>query len=169
MSDSADTAAPPAPTYRRFDTIGEYWTAVDEVLGRARREVLLFDTSIGPAFDRPHRIALLNVFLAAARTSRLRIMLHDAQSVPRDCPRLCSLLRQFGEKVSINQTLHDARSATDPLLVVDALHAVRRIHYTQPRSVMITDDPVAVRPLHDRLRQIHEASEPAVAPTVLGL
>jgi hypothetical protein len=52
---------------------------------------------------------------------------------------------------------------------VDGQHALRRPHHASSRSVLIMDDPVAVRPLHVRLAQIHEASVPAVATSVLGL
>ena len=78
-------------------------------------------------------------------------------------------MRRASEAVSICQTTEAARSAADPLLVVDGQHALRRPHHASSRSVLIMDDPVAVRPLHVRLAQIHEASVPAVATSVLGL
>ena len=103
------------------------------------------------------------------RNARLRILLHDAAPVPVNCPRLCTLMRRFSDAMAIWQTTEAARSADDPLLVVDRQHALRRPHHASSRSVLITDDPIAVRPLHERLAQIHEASVPAVASTVLGL
>ncbi|MBC7781787.1 MAG: hypothetical protein H7125_16960 [Proteobacteria bacterium] len=139
------------------------------LLSRARRDISLFDTALSTAFDRPHRLDLLRTFLAADHVNRLRIVLHDAQSIGRDCPRLCALMRRYSEAVSVHQTTQAARSAADPLIVVDATHVLRRVHYTHPRSVLITDDAAATRPLLERFEQIHEASEPALSPTVLGL
>lgn len=169
MNETAQPGATPPPAYRRFDTVADYTAAFDQLLGRARREVWMFDVDLQRSFDRPERIDLLRAFLAGHRDARLRILLHDAASVPVRCPRLCALLRRFGEAVAIRQTTAAARSAADPLLVVDALHALRRVHHASSRSVLITDDPVAARPLHERLAQIDEASEPAVSATVLGL
>lgn len=169
MNETAQPPAPPPPSYQRFDTLADHAAAFDRLLGRAQREVWLFDVSLPRSFDRPERIDLLRAFLAGNRNARLRILLHDAGPVAANCPRLCGLLRQFSDAVGIHQTTEAARSAADPLLVVDAVHALRRVHHASSRSVLICDDAVAVRPLHERLAQIHEASEPAVTATVLGL
>lgn len=169
MNEPAQPAAAPPPSYRRHDTLADYTAAFDQLLGRAQREVWLFDVSLQRSFDSPARIDLLHAFLAGNRNARLRILLHDAGSAAVNCPRLCALLRRFSESVGIHQTAQAARSVADPLLVVDAVHALRRVHHASSRSVLITDDAAAVRPLHERLEQIHEASEPAQAATVLGL
>jgi hypothetical protein len=164
-----NAASPPAPSYARLDTLADYQAAFDGLLGRASREVWLFDVSLQRSFDRPARIALLDVFLAGSRLARLRILLHDATTVTAQCPRLCALLRRYGEAVTISQTTQSARAVADPLLVVDATHALRRVHHSSSRSVLISDDAASVRPLHERLAQIQEASLPAVTATVLGL
>jgi hypothetical protein len=160
---------PPAPGYERFDTLAQYWAAFDQTLERARRSIGIFDVALSATFDRPARIDLLRAFLAADHNNRLRIVLHDAQSIGRDCPRLCGLLRQFSEAVAIHQTTAAARAAADPLLVVDDRHALRRFHHTQQRSALCSEDPVAARALVERFEQIFEASEPALSATVLGL
>lgn len=160
---------PQAPAYQRLDSLADYHAAFDALLARARREVWMFDLALNRSFDRPERIERLNTFLAGNRHARLYILLHDASTVQANCPRLCTLLRRFSDAIVICQTTEAARSAADPLLVVDAMHALRRVHHASLRSVLITDDPVAVRPLHERLLQIHEASVPAVAATTLGL
>jgi len=159
----------PSPDYRRFETLGEYWAAFDDLLSRAQREVMMFDVTLGPEHDRPHRIDALRALLAASQMHRLRILVHDAGTLARNCPRICGLLRQYPGLVSIRQTLPEAYIAADPLLVVDARHALRRVHFRHARSVMITDDAAATRPLLERLEQIEEASETAMSATVLGL
>jgi len=169
MNETAQPPGSPQPAYQRFDTLAQYDTAFDDLLRRARREVWLFDVSLERSFDRPVRTDLLRAFLAGHPDARLRILLHDAASVSVHCPRLCGLLRRFSDAVGIHQTTASARSAADPLLVVDAMHALRRVHHASSRSVLITDDTAATRPLHDRLAQIHEASEPALSATLLGL
>lgn len=157
------------PSYRRLDTLADYNAAFDTLLGRAQREVWLFELSLQRSFDHPARIEFLNRFLAGHRDARLRILLHDAATVTMNCPRLCDLMRRFSNAVAICQTTEAARAAADPLLVVDARHALRRVHHASSRSVLLTDDPGAARPLHERLGQIHEASVPGVQATVLGL
>ena len=169
MNDLLPSPDTQPPSYQRLDTLADHAAAFDLLLGRAQRDVWLFDVSLQRPFDRPQRIELLDRFLAGNRNARLRILLHDAGTVPVNCPRLCALMRRFSDAMSIWQTTQPARSAADPLLVVDAQHALRRPHHASSRSVLIMDDPIAVRPLHDRLAQIHDASIPAVASTVLGL
>lgn len=169
MNDPLPGADTPPPSYQRLDTLADYDAAFDQLLGRAQREVWLFDVSLRRPFDRPQRIELLDRFLAGNRNARLRILLHDAGTVPANCPRLCTLMRRFSDAMAIWQTTEAARSAADPLLVVDGQHALRRPHHASSRSVLIMDDPIAVQPLHERLAQIHDASVPAVASTVLGL
>lgn len=169
MNDPDPHPDPQSPAYRRLDSLADYHDAFDALLARARREAWMFDLALTRSFDRPERIERLNAFLAGSRHARLRILLHDATTVQANCPRLCTLLRRFSEAIVICQTTEAARSAADPLLVVDAMHALRRVHHASSRSVLITDDPAAVRPLHERLLQIHEASVPAVAATTLGL
>jgi hypothetical protein len=169
MNETQQPPGPPAPSYRMLETIAEYNTAFDDLLGGARHEIWLFDMALQSSFDRSARADLLRGFLAGNPNARLRILLHDAASVPAHCPRLCGLLRRFSDAVGIHQTTDAARAAADPLLVVDARHALRRVHHASSRSVLITDDTAAVRPLHGRLAQIYEASEPGLTATVLGL
>ena len=169
MSEPLPGSDAPPPSYLRLDTLADYHAAFDTLLGCAQREVWLFDLSLQRRFDQPERIAFLNRFLAGHRDARLRILLHDASTARSNCPRLCNLMRRFSDAVAIWQTTEAARAAADPLLVVDARHALRRLHHTSSRSVLLTGDTGAVRPLHERLAQIHEASVPAVQATVLGL
>jgi hypothetical protein len=165
---AARTRLAPA-AYRRFDTVAEYRVALDEVLGLARRSLWLFDVNFDESFATRPRIELLHGFLRSHPDNRLRIVVHEAQPLARECPRLVGLLRLHGTAVAIHETTGAARSASDPLAIADAMHALRRFHHALPRSSLTTDDPVAVRPLVDRYEQIWESSAPALSATTLGL
>ena len=176
MSTAEDPLPQPAdrtrlapPTYRRFDTLAQYREALDELLGLAQRSIWLFDVSLEGAFATRARTERLHAFLRAHPDNRLRIALHDPQPLVRHGPRLIGLLRLHGAAVAIHETVGTARSASDPLAIVDGLHALRRFHHAQPRSALTTDDPASVRPLVERFEQIWESSEPAVRATTLGL
>lgn len=155
--------------YRRFDTIAQYRDALDELLGLARRTLWLFDVTLDASFDARPRTERLRDFLRGHADNRLRIVVHDAQSLARHCPRLLDLQRWHGTAVAIHQTTGAARAASDPLAIADGLHALRRFHHALPRSSLTTDDPIAVSPLVDRYEQIWESSAPAVSATTLGL
>lgn len=175
---SPDPDSPPVPAdrtrlappgYRRFETVAQYRTALDELVGLARRTLWLFDVTLDESFATRARSDLLRGFLRSHADCRLRIVVHDAQTLIRQCPRLIDLLRHHGSAVAIHETTGAARSASDPLAIADSLHALRRFHHALPRSSLTTDDPVAVRPLVDRYDQIWESSTPAASATTLGL
>lgn len=155
--------------YRRFDTIAQYRDALDELLGLARRTLWLFDVTLDASFDTRPRTERLRDFLRAHADNRLRVVVHDAQALASQCPRLLNVLQWHGGAVAVHETTGAACAASDPLAIADGLHALRRFHHRLPRSSLTTDDPVAIRPLVERFEQIWDSSKPAAVATILGL
>ena len=102
--------APPA--YRRYETLAEYRAALDELVGLAQRTLWLFDITLEPRFGSRERVGQLRNFLRRHPENRLRIAVHDARPLARDCPRLIELQRQHGGAFAIHETTGTARSAT---------------------------------------------------------
>ena len=79
------------------------------------------------------------------------------------------LLNYNSHLIAIRRAGEDARSAMDPLMIVDGVHFLHRFHVAQPRAALSIGDPDAASPLVTRLDAISETSEPGITPTVLGL
>src|SRR3712207_4530680 len=113
--------------YERFDTNAAFQAAVDRLLAQQGRELRIFDPD-GAALrlNDPARVQALERFLRESRTRRLYLVLHDAQPLQRDCPRMMSLLARYTHAVQVHRTHEEIRNLQDAFLVLDAAHYVRR-------------------------------------------
>jgi hypothetical protein len=157
------------PRHTRLEGTADFEAALDTVIGRATRQLRVFDRALGTRFDSARRHELLRRFVLANRANRLQIVLHDVDNVVRDCPRLLRLMRSHGSAISVRQTLPDAHGVYDPFAVADERDYVHRFHYDDTRSVLALDDPHGARQFVERFGEIVAASRPALAATTLGL
>jgi len=159
-----------APRTVALHTVAEQATAIDELIGHARRRICVFDHDLSQmGWNEPQRIDRLAAFLRGVRGRRLDIIVHDTTYLEAWCPRLLSLLRAYSHAVTICRTGPEARQATDPLVVVDDRHYLHRFHYEQPRAALGIEQPEQARPLARRYDEIWATAEPGVNATVLGL
>lgn len=163
----------PEPVYQLLEGSEEAATAIEQVIGVARRELRIFDATARTLRDRgygsPARIDVLRALLVANRNHRLRIVLHETAGIERELPRLINLLTQFSGQVQIHRTIDQATEARDPMVIADDANFWRRLHIDHPRSVLTLHDAVSSRPLLERFDEIWEKSELAVAGSTLGL
>ena len=157
------------PGERKLEGLAAYDAALDELIANASRIVRIFDHGIGRNFNSPRRYDLMRRLLLAGCNHRVRIVLHDAANVVRDCPRLITLLKHFSHGLAIHQTLPAARRVYDPFAVADDTRFVHRFHYSAVRGVATIGDIAATSLLIKRFDEIWEASTPAVAATTIGL
>lgn len=157
------------PGESSLEGFAAYDTALDELIANAALIVRVFDYSIGRNFNSPRRYDLLRQLLLAGRNHRVRIVVHDATNVVRDCPRLMTLLRNFSHGLAIHQTLPAARRVYDPFAIADDTRFVHRFHYSDVRGVATIGDVAATSLLIKRFDEIWEASAQAVAATTIGL
>ena len=168
---------PPAPQagnlpnaeYRRFEGMREYEALVDELIPRTERFIRVFDRGLSPSWNASQRHELLRRFLLADRANRLLIVVHDAEPIEREHPRLVELVRQFGTAVRVHQTLTPARHLYDPFVVFDANHYLHRFHYRFLRASQGTNDLNGAQQLLDRFSEIWEVSARAVSAGTSGL
>lgn len=158
-----------SPVHRLVDGLREYEGAVDEVIGRANSSLRVFDHTLSSAFNTPQRHDALRQFLLATRRNTLRIVVHDAQHLDRNCPRLLLLLRQLGHAIYIHETHPRAKGIYDPFVIADDRHYARRFHFDSKKGLLGQDDPIGARTLIDHFEEIWEASFPALSATTLGL
>lgn len=146
-----------------------YEDALDQLLEIAQRSVQIFDASLSLAYNSPRRVESLRRFLQTSRISRLQIVVHNAKTLDRTCPRLINLLRQFPHAVAINATQEQAKGVYDPFAICDTLNCVRRFHFDDLRGELIYGDTLEAGALAERFAELWSASDPGIAPTTLGL
>ena len=159
----------PAPQHTPLLGTVEHEKAIDTVLQHAKSRIRIFDQSLGKGYNSVERTGCIRQFLLSNRRNTLQIVVHDLQSLDRNCPRLLNLLRAHGHAISIHETHPSAKTVYDPFIVVDEHHFVHRFHFDELRGMLALDDPVETHAFIERFAEIWEASSPAVSATTLGL
>jgi hypothetical protein len=159
----------PAPQHTPIMGNAAYAEALDTILEKPRKTVRIFENALDRHYNSPKRVESLRTFLLANPRNRLLIVVHDTQSMDRNCPRLLNLLRVHAHSISIHETHQTAKAVYDPFAVVDDLHFVHRFHFEELRGLLALDDPIGTHTLIERFEEIWEASSPAVSATTLGL
>ena len=159
----------PNAEYRRFEGVRQYEELIDGLIPQAQRVIRVFDKTLSRTWDSPQRNEALRRFLLTNRVNRLFIVVHDAEPIERECPRVMDLVRQFSAAVRIHQTLSPAKHVYDPFVVFDASHYVHRFHYHYLRAAHGANDVIGAQQLLDRYAEIWEASAHAVSAGTSGL
>jgi hypothetical protein len=157
-------------TYERFDSAEGFQNAVERLLGQPGRELRVFDPD-GAALrlNDSSRVGALERFLAASRTRRLYLVLHDTDQLTRHCPRMLGLLARYSHAIQIHRTAEHIREIQDAFLVLDSQHYVRRPAASFYRGAMGLGDETEALAMRQRFQEIWEASFPAVSATTAGL
>ncbi len=159
----------PNPQHAPIFGNAEYEAVVDTALQKATSRIRIFDSTLGKGYNSLHRTDLLRQFLLTSRRNTLQIVLHDASTMDRNCPRLLNLLRTYGHAISIHETHPTAKSVYDPFVIVDDRCFVHRFHFDEMRGLSAVDDPIGTHTFIERFSEIWEASSPAKSATTLGL
>ena len=166
----SDSPADAVPERILLQTRSEYPQAFERFLGLARRELRIFDPDLSELeMNSASRVQTLTRFLRGSRTHRIYIALHDVGHVTKHCPRLVALLGSYTSAILIFQTHGDAAKVQDCFALADGDHLVRRPVRTQPRGVLVLNDPKECQPMRERFDEIWESSVPAVSANTTGL
>ena len=169
-STTPEGANAPAPRQQTLVTVGEQVAALDEIVGLARHSIRVFDNDMSEmGWNRQARTDLLSAFLRRSPTSKVEIIVHETRWLESSCPRLVDLLKRFGDRMTIYTTGPEARSASDPLALVDGRHFLHRFHIEQPRATLAIESPQLAGPLVNRFEEIWATGEAGLTGTVLGI
>ena len=157
-------------TYERFDTAAGFQSAVERLLAQPGRELRIFDPD-GAALrlNDSSRVESLERFLAASRTRRVYMVLHDTDHLTRQCPRMLGLLARYAHAVQVNRTHEHIREVQDAFLVLDSQHYLRRPVANFYRGAIGLGDEAEALAMRQRFMEIWEASFPGVSSTTVGL
>jgi hypothetical protein len=166
----SDPSAEAVPERILLQTRSDYPEAFERLFGLARRELRIFDPDLSELeMNSASRVQTLTRFLRGSRTRRIYIALHDVAHVTKHCPRLIALLGSYTSAILIFQTHGDAAKVQDCFVLADGDHLVRRPVRTQPRGVLVLNDPKECQPMRERFDEIWESSLPGVSAITTGL
>lgn len=158
----------PQSSYRRFESFREYEELTDALIPQARSTIRVFDNALSLYYNSSQRCDALAMFLKADSLNRLFVVVHEAQRIERDCPRLVRLATQHSYAVKIHQTFSTAKSAADAFVIIDAAHYLHRFHRDHMRAAASMNDSNRAQHLLDRFEELREASRPAKIGTMAG-
>jgi len=148
----------------------DYLEGFNRLLGLARRELRIFDPDLSELeMNSTNRVETLTRFLRESRTRRIYVALHDVEHVTQRCPRLITLMGSYTSAIFIFQTHGEAAKVQDCFVLADGDHLVRRPVTTQPRGVLVINDPKECQPMRERFDEIWESSLPTVSVNTTGL
>ncbi|MDO9231923.1 MAG: hypothetical protein Q7U15_00300 [Methylotenera sp.] len=147
-----------------------YSEAINIVLANAQRELLIFDQDLSRGgFASVEKFDLIQQFLSQNLTSQLTIILQQTTFFTEKCPRLFSLLNNYGHKMSVHVTNQSVKHAKDCFILADGQHYIKRIHIDQPRFKYALSDVASVKALDTRFKELKEAIQDVVSVKKLGL
>jgi hypothetical protein len=164
-------APPPGlPGEARLDDVAAIVRAHDVVIALAQRHVKVFDIDLSwGGWNKATRCDALSSYLRRAPGARFDIIVHDTRWIESYGARLTALLARHAHAMTIYRTGAGARSAMDPLLIVDELHFVHRHHVERSSGTLSIGNPERARPFIERFDEIWATGEPGVTGSVLGL
>jgi len=159
----------PDMSYERCEGMRDYERMFEEMLRQTNQIIRIFDRTLPASYNSTRWCDAFSRLLKAGAPNALQIVIHDAQSVARGCPRFVSLLQRFSHVAKVRQTPAFARHVYDPFVVFDATHYLHRFHYQQPRFARGMNDVDGAQQLLERFNEMWEVSEPALSRSVSGL
>lgn len=150
--------------------LADYIAALDRLCEQARHSLLIFEKDFANiGFNDEPRFEVLRGFLLENPNNRLHLLAHDTRPMSQYCPRLMTLLRQFGHNMHVFQTPKNLQHLTAPFAVADESNFVRRFHFDDTRGILGMNDGEEGRRLKSRFNEMWEVSQPTAATSTLRL
>lgn len=155
----------------RFDSYSEYRCAMLAALEAATSTIAIFDPDLREAgVENSASIGALDKLCRLSpRRDALRILLHSADFVERECPRVVALIGAFSHRTAIRVTSAPFKNWRQPFLVADGRYNVTRFDQDGPRGKFAVEDARAASMLLAQFETMWIDATPATAGTALGL
>ena len=148
----------------------DYIAALDTLCALATHSLFVFEKNFDNiGFNSEARFETLRRFLLANPNNRLQLLAHDTRPITQFCPRLMTLLRQFGHNMFIYQTPKNLEHLSEPFAVADESHYVRRFHFDDTRGILAQNDAENARLLKSRFIEMWQASRPSALTSSFSL
>ena len=151
-------------------TWAEHDVALQKMLLLASKTLRIFDDDLSKLkIESRENAESLQRFLAASPSSRLSIVLKNAEPLRRQSPRLMTLLKNYPQQMSVVEGPPHLASFSNSLCLADDRNALVRIHPDHSRARIIIDSTYDCTPYVQQFAEIlGEGGEP-ISATTLGL
>lgn len=154
----------------KFSGSADYVAALDSICSLAKHNLIMFEKDfVNIGFNSEARCELLRSFLLNNPKNRLQLLAHDTRPMSQYCPRLMTLLRQFGHNMFIYQLPKNLQHLTEPFAVADDTDFVRRFHFDDSRGILGNNDGSSALLLKSKFAEMWEASQPGTATSTFTL
>ena len=154
----------------KLASAADYIAALDTLCALAKHSLIIFEKDFDNiGFNSEARYEVLRSFLLSNPNNRLQLLAHDTRPMSQHCPRLMTLLRQFGHNMHIYQCPKNLQHLTDPFAVADESHFVRRFHFDDTRGIFAQNDGEAARLLKARFVEMWKSSHPDISTSSFKL
>jgi hypothetical protein len=156
--------------HKQLTSSADYIAALGSLCGLVGHHLMIFERDfVNIGFNNEIRIEKLRAFLLVNPNHRLQLLAHNTLPLSQYCPRLMTLLRQFGHSMFIYQTPKSLQHLTEPFAVADDTHYVRRFHFDDTRGLMGLNDGEGARLLQSRFLEMWSASKPSATTSTFTL
>lgn len=153
-----------------FTSWSEFQAGVDRLLALARQEILIHDHDLARLnLDSRPRREYLKRLLHPRRRERVRIALQDISLVQRNNPHLRHLAANYSEGIIILEVSERLRNLSDTMILVDGCHGIVLFERSQPRSILLIEEPEEIKSYGRRFEQIWLEGGTRLSTTTLGL
>jgi len=129
----------------RFETYSAYREAVLALLGRGRRELVMFDRDFSDAdLGSCAAYDLLWAFFTQQPSGQMRLLVLDADYLGRRCARFTQLRERFSHRLEV-RCLDDPEGWHQGFMIADGEFSLVRPHFDWPRGELACDSAVAVK------------------------
>lgn len=147
-----------------------YREAVEQLLGMARQEILIYDEDIlALNLGTLSHIEMLQSVLKTGQRNALRIAVRNGENLTHHAPRLAQLLQMYSHIGAAQQTPEHLAHLRDSMLLVDGIHALIRFDRDHPRSKLLIDEKEALQPYRRRFDEIWAEGGDPLGNTTPGL
>lgn len=154
----------------KFSSSADYVAALDNICSLAKHNLIVFEKDfVNIGFNSEARFERLRTLLLNNPNNRLQLLAHDTRLMSQYCPRLMTLLRQFGHNMFIYQLPKNLLHLTEPFAVADDSDFVRRFHFDDTRGILGQNDGSNARLWKSRFKDMWEASHPSASTSTFTL
>lgn len=148
----------------------DYQTAIGRLLYMACEKVCIYDADLS-RFNLESALHLPQIqrVLQAGQRNSLQIIVRDANLLHHHSSRLLKLLTDFSDRTSAQQSPPDLAHLRDSLLIIDDQHALIRFERDLPRSKLLIDEAVELKPYLNRFSELYAAGGDSIRANMLGL
>jgi len=157
-------------THINFTGVAEYVSALDKLCEQAQRSIFIFEKDfVNIDFNSEARYEILRRFLLSNPNNHFKLLAQNTRPISQYCPRLMTLLRQFGHNMFIYQTPKQLLHLTEPFAIVDGSSYVRRFHFEDSRGVLGLNDTTGALKYTSRYLEMWEVSTASVSTATFTL